>query len=201
MNRGRDTMLKRVKHIRSGLLSAQSTTVLISSTILGALFLLTWHQFSKETRVIVNQSIIEDVARLQTIFAAIDKDCTITGFDHEKNYIDFLTVKSFVSNEVGSVKLMFPEKWNGPYLPQNPTIQSKKYEIVEAQYGYYIVPGTGVRLGNGKVMGHDIIITKETDIDSLLNEKAGLEYKGKPLALLAWAKKNPPAVDLTQADE
>lgn len=179
----------------------QSLKIIISACALIILFGITWYQFSREARIMVNEVIVKDVERLQEIFKKINSECTISGFEHEKNYIDFLTVKSFVSHEVGSMELMFPSKWQGPYLPENPNVQGKKYEIVKTKYGYYIVPGTGVRLANGKIMGKDIIISAATDIMQLVNEQQGLEYNGKSLVALAWTPKNPPAVDLTQEDE
>jgi len=176
-------------------------TLITSSCILGFLFLVTWYQFSHETRVIINQTIIEDVSRLKVIFDTINKECGIADFNHEKNYIDFLTVRSFVSSEIGSMNLINPERWRGPYVQDNLTIQSKVYEIVLTKNGYYIVPGTGVRLSNGKIMGKDIIITPTTDLDALVNEKEGLEYKGKSLVAPIVMEKKVLVADITQADE
>lgn len=159
----------------------RSIIIGVSTTLLTGLFFLTWYQFSKEARVIINKVVLADISQLKEIFDKIDTDCGILGFDHEKNYIDFLTVKSFVSSEIGAMNLIAPEKWQGPYVQDNPSIQSKKYEIVLTKNGYYIVPGTGVQLSNGKIMGKDIVITPSTDIDKLVAQADGLQYQGKSL--------------------
>ncbi len=192
---------KIVEKKHSDLAISSKTTLIISSGVLAFLFIITWYQFSHETKIIINQKIIEDVSHLKSIFDTINKECGIQDFMHEKNYIDFLTVKNFVSSEVGSMNLMVPEKWSGPYLQSNLTLQSKVYEIVRTKNGYYIVPGTGVRLANGKVMGKDIIITPATDMDSLVNEKEGLEYKGRALVAPLPIEKKIMVADITQADE
>lgn len=179
----------------------RSLMILVSSALLTGLFFLTWYQFTKEARIIINKVIVDDITQLKAIFERIDAECGILEFDHEKNYIDFLTVKSFVSSEVGAMNLMAPEKWQGPYVQDNPTVQSKKYEIVRTKKGYYIVPGTGVQLSNGKVMGKDIIITSATDIEKLVAEADGLNYQGK--ALIAPIKMHNKALvaNIEQEDE
>ncbi len=179
----------------------KTLVILISSALLTGLFFLTWYQFTKEARIIINQVIVGDITQLKAIFDKIDTECGILGFDHEKNYIDFLTVKSFVSSEVGAMNLIMPEKWQGPYVQDNPTIQSKKYEIVLTKKGYYIVPGTGVQLSNGKIMGKDIIITSTTDIDELINEQDGLHYQGKALFAPVVMHKRVLTADIEQEDE
>jgi hypothetical protein len=179
----------------------RSLVILISSALLTGLFFLTWYQFTKEARVIINQVIVADITQLKAIFDRIDTECGILGFDHERNYIDFLTVKSFVSSEVGAMNLIAPEKWQGPYVQDNPTVQSKKYEIIRTKKGYYIVPGTGVQLSNGKVMGKDITITSATDIETLATQVDGLNYQGK--ALVAPVKMHNKALvaNIEQEDE
>ena len=148
-----------------GLIHKKTVIVLVSSSLIAGLFFLTWYQFKKEARVVINQVIMEHIAQLKTIFDRIDTECGILGFDHDKNYIDFLTVTSFVSSEIGAMNLISPEKWQGPYVHDNLTVQTKKYEIVRTKNGYYIVPGTGVQLSNGKIMGKDVVITPTTDIE------------------------------------
>ena len=173
----------------------------VSSVCLVVLFCFTWYQFSRETRVMINQKISEDITELGQIFKQIDANCGIAGFDHDKNYIDFLTVQSFKGDEVGALKLVFPQKWNGPYLNTNPVVQGKKYEIVRAKRGYYIVPGTSVELANGKIMGKDIVITPRTDMETFMSEQSGLMYNGKELFAFIWAPRELPEPDLTQPDE
>ncbi|MBY0109926.1 MAG: hypothetical protein K2X90_02330 [Candidatus Babeliaceae bacterium] len=179
----------------------RSLIVLISSALLTGLFFLTWYQFTKEARIIINKVILTDITQLKSIFDRINSECGILGFDHEKNYIDFLTVKSFVSSEIGSMNLVAPEKWQGPYVQDNPTIQSKKYEIVRTKNGYYIVPGTGVQLSNGKMMGKDIIISPDTALEKLTVELDGLTYQGKRLFAPITMHNKALIVDIEQEDE
>ncbi len=176
-------------------------TLVLSSCILGFLFLITWYQFSREARVMINQTIVEDVQRLKKIFDTIHKECGIIDFDHEKNYIDFLTVKSFVGSQVGAMNLSNPEQWHGPYAQENLTVQAKLYEIVRTKHGYYIVPGNGVKLANGKIVGKDIVINQQTDIDSLVNDSEGLEFEGKALVAPVQAGKKVFVADIIQPDE
>ena len=179
----------------------RSLIILVSSALLTGLFFLTWYQFTKEARIIINKVIVQDITQLKTVFDRIDAECGILGFDHEKNYIDFLTVKSFVSSEVGAMNLITPEKWQGPYVQDNPTIQSKKYEIVLTKNGYYIVPGTGVQLSDGRIMGKDIIITHDSDVDQLLHNEPGLVYKGKNLIAPLVTHSKTLVADIEQEDE
>lgn len=99
------------------------------------------------------------------------------------------------------MNLVWPEKWAGPYVQDNPTIQSKKYEILKTKKGYYILPGTGVQLSNGMVMGKDIVITPETDIEELINAEHGLFYNGKALIAPVMVHKKTLVADIEQDDE
>ena len=48
--------------------------------------------------------------------------------------------------------------------------------------GYFIVPGTGVRLSNGKVIGKDIVLDEDADIEQMAADDQALRYRGKKLA-------------------
>lgn len=128
--------------------------------------------------------IAEDIAKLVVIFEKIDETCDIIDFDNQKNPINFLTVKKdgFVGSQVGSMNLVYPENWQGPYLQENPTLQSKEFQIVRTRAGYFITPGQGVELPNGKVIGKDIILDEKADIFELMRNPHGLMYKDKALA-------------------
>lgn len=126
--------------------------------------------------------IAHEVKLLASIFEKIDASCTILGFDQEINSINFLNVKSFTGSEVGPVNLEYPQHWAGPYLKDNPTMQSIEYQVVKNKYGYFVTPGNGVKLPNGKIIGKDIQLNESTDINALMHDKDALFYKGKPLA-------------------
>ena len=125
-----------------------------------------------QNRVYPDHLIAETVNDLACIFNTIDATAGIASFEHAHNHIDFLTVKSFIGSEVGPMNLKQPKKWAGPYLADNPTFQEKLYQVVKAQDGCWILPGQGVKLTNGKVIGTDIIITESTNVQKLIN--AGL---------------------------
>ncbi len=139
-----------------------------------------------------DQAIAAHVEQLKNVFTLINKNCTITGFDQEKNAINFLNVGSFIGSNVGSMHLEHPEHWHGPYLKEELKVAGKPYQIVLAKNGYYILPGDGITLANGKVMGKDIVINANTDMEKLITDPEQLlSSNGKPLAALIPAKINP----------
>lgn len=122
-----------------------------------------------QTKVYPDHLIAETVDELACIFETIDATAGIASFEHDHNHIDFLTVKSFLGSEVGPMNLIHPKKWAGPYLHDNPTFQEKLYQVAKAKDGYWLLPGEGVQLPNGNVIGTDIIITPETNVQKLLD--------------------------------
>lgn len=126
---------------------------------------------------------VKDIQDLAEIIDKINKDCKILDFERKKISINFLTVKSFVSSEIGSISLMYPKNWKGPYVQDNPEIQGKEYQIVKTKKGYFIVPGDGVKLSSGKVIGKDIILDENTDVAKMIKDGGVLNFDGKPLAL------------------
>src|SRR5579871_2309057 len=102
-----------------------------------------YYQAKDDTGFLINQ----EIQRLQRIFERIDDACTITGFDYQKNPINFLTIKKsgFVGSEVGSMNLAHPEAWEGPYVQDNPVIQGQVYQLVVTNKGVFITPGNGVK--------------------------------------------------------
>lgn len=123
------------------------------------------------------QVISDDLQKLTAVFAKINKDCGIAEIDHIKISINFLNTISFVGSDVGCLSLIHPEKWQGPYLKENPTINGIEYQLIRVKDGYFIIPGDGVRLPNGNIIGKDIIITKNTEIIPLIEEKKTFCYK------------------------
>jgi len=126
--------------------------------------------------------IAQDIAQLKNIFQKIHQDCGIIDFDAQKNPINFLNVATFTGSEVGPMNLTHPEKWQGPYLKDNPTMYHIAYQIVSTRKGYFITPGDGVTLPNKKVVGKDIILDKNADIQKMMVDPQVLLYKDKPLA-------------------
>lgn len=156
---------------------------LITSSILGILLVITFGFWWYRARVSTNELIARDVATLSDIFGRINSECGIVGFAHNVNYIDFLTVSSFIGSEVGAMNVRDPKKWQGPYIKDNPTIQTKLYEVVRTNKGYFLVPGTGVKLSSGLVMGVEpLILDENSDIQLLVSEGKLAHSDGRPLA-------------------
>lgn len=149
------------------------------------LITLTVYRFFYQARVDTDLLIAQDVKRLATILEAIDEKCKIINFDYQKNWIDFLHIKKdgFIGSELGSMNLAYPSSWQGPYLQDNPTMQKIAYQVVKTKKGYFVVPGEGVRLGNGKVIGKDIIFDENADIAKMTTQEGVLLFKGQRLAV------------------
>ena len=153
-------------------------TVLLFIVLIGVAVFRLFYQVRVGTDLIISQ----EVQQLVEIFKRINKKCKIIDFDYQKNRINFLNVKSFEGSEVGSMNLAYPKQWEGPYLSDNPTIQEKEYMIVRTKKGYFVAPGEGVRLGNGKIVGKDIILDENADILDMMRDKNALMFEGKALA-------------------
>jgi hypothetical protein len=120
--------------------------------------------------------IANEVVRLQKIFERIHATAHIESFDHKKNSINFLNVATFAGSQVGPINLSYPHKWQGPYVQENPTMQDIEYQVVQTKEGYFIAPGDGVTLPNGKVIGKDIVLDENADIKAMVNDRDKLEY-------------------------
>lgn len=157
-------------------------------TVIGSLlllfFALTFFKLYKEQPTHTAEKIAQDVEQLAKIFQEIEKTCGILSFDNTNNPINFLTIKKdgFVGSEVGSMNLAHPEKWNGPYVTKNLHVQAKEYQVVQTYKGYFIAPGQGVMLPNGKRIGTDILLEANSDIPTMMKDPQLLMYEGKPLA-------------------
>lgn len=125
-----------------------------------------------------------DIAQLAQILQKIDATAGIAGFDFPKNEINFLNIKKdgFVGSEVGSMNLIRPARWEGPYVNEISSLQEQNYMVVRTKHGYFITPRDGVRLPNGKVIGTDIIIDENSDIEAMSKDDNSLAYNSNPLA-------------------
>jgi hypothetical protein len=139
-------------------------------------------KFITQIRVANDELIAEQVVQLQQIFTRINDRCKITNFRHKKDHLDFLNVISFAGSVVGPMNLLEPQNWEGPYLQENLTIGGIEYEIVGTKTGYYIVPGDGVELSNGQVIGKSLIITPQSNIENMIRDPQALMSNNRPLA-------------------
>lgn len=163
----------------------KSNIVIALGTATFLLFLIgvTIFYFMNYTKQASADQIISDIELLGNTFKKIDETAVILEFNSPKSTINFLNVKKdgFVGSEVGPMNLVHPHKWNGPYLRDNPMIDNKEYQVIKTQSGYYVVPGDGVKLPNGKIMGTDLVIDKSTNMQQLIAEGGDLNYKNRPL--------------------
>jgi hypothetical protein len=127
--------------------------------------------------------IAAEVITLRDIFHRIHKTCTIVDFDAQKNPINFLNVEKFTGSEVGPMNLVYPDKWEGPYLKENPTLYHIAYQVVSTKKGYYVTPGDGVTLPNGKIIGKDIILDQKANVSKMMSNDQELLYNDRPLAV------------------
>jgi len=180
-------MKKQLSDRGNGVFSGKNRSTVIPILTI-ALFLLlvgvSLYRFFYQAKTASDQIIAREVLTLVDIFKRIDKKCKIIDFDYQKNRINFLNIKSIDENssEFGPMNVAFPRNWEGPYVADNPTIQGKDYQIVRTKKGYFITPGDGVVLSNGKVVGKDLKLDEDADIPKMMVDKNGLNYKGKALA-------------------
>jgi len=156
-------------------------TILIGGVLAGATAIVVWYTLY-ETSWHYNDYIARDVAQLHQIFADINGTCSIISFDRIHNYVDFLNVVAYKGSEVGPMNLRYPDYWQGPYVTRNPTIQGVYYMILAHPEGYFLVPGEGVTLSSGEVIGEDIVLNRDTDIQSLLDKDGAFVHEGYVLA-------------------
>ena len=147
------------------------------SLLFAAFFTLSIWMYMHKAKTLNDMLIADNVIQLAEIFETIHKDCTILSFEHQKNNINFLNVISFEGSEVGPMNLKYPDKCQGAYLKDNPTMQEQEYQIVKTDKGYFIAPGDGVRLSKGHIIAKDIILNKDTDFELLI--KSGILVSGQ----------------------
>jgi hypothetical protein len=173
-----------------------NTTATFIAIALITLFVGTLWFFMRKAPLERDEIIIGQLQKIKTALEKVHQDCTIIGFEDEggnrnKCYIDFLTIKSFVGSEAGSLNLSHPEKWQGPYLNDNPTMQECFYYIIKIDGDHYIVPGNGIKLANGKTIGKEIIIDEKSDIKTMIAPNGDLNFKGSTLAVKLDLTKQP----------
>lgn len=148
------------------------------TVFVGITFMDTWYRAKDDSGMMIAQEVVQ----LRDIFHRIHKTCVIIDFDNQKNSINFLNVEKFTGSEVGPMNLAHPEKWEGPYLKENPTMQHIAYQVVSTKQGYFVTPGDGVKLPNKKIVGKDIVLDQKADIDAMMLNAEQLMYKDRPLA-------------------
>lgn len=170
------------KRVISKNLSRNSVLPWIVVPIFATFFLISIVTLWRSSRTAFDQVAHDDIMHLQEIFKQIQKDCYIVDFEHVVNHIDFLNIQSFTDKKVGSMELAFPKRWKGPYLKKNLRVQNKLYAVLKNKQGYFIIPGKGVRLANGKVIGKTLILDQNSDMKQLMRDQDGLDSENGVLA-------------------
>lgn len=138
--------------------------------------------FHYRSSYVLGAAIAADVQKLGKAFEKINRECSILKFAQQQTPITFLNVESFTGSELGGMNLALPENWQGPYLPLNPEVQNIEYMVVRTDEGYFVTPGNGVTLPNGKEIGTDIILDQKANIGKMMYDKDALYFNRKPLA-------------------
>ncbi|MCK4651391.1 hypothetical protein KAT08_04420 [Candidatus Babeliales bacterium] len=133
--------------------------------------------------------IASDIKIIVQVIEKIDFDCSILSLEHIKNYVDFLNVKEFEGSEIGPLNLAYPKNWKGPYLGDNPEFQGILYQLVKIKDGIFVLPGDGVKLPTGFVVGKDFKISANLELSKMIEIKGKLNYKNIPLAVQIKFKK------------
>ncbi|KKR96912.1 MAG: hypothetical protein UU47_C0005G0025 [candidate division TM6 bacterium GW2011_GWE2_41_16] len=159
----------------------------ITTVILAVLFIATVWFLVKSAPYTQDEIILQHIKLLSETFKKVDTECGIVGFEDEggsrkKCYIDFLNITSFSGSEAGALNVLYPDKWHGPYLKDNPTIQERFYYIMKIRGSFYIIPGDGIKLSNGKTIGKNLMIDENSDIESMMKDPKSLSFKNQPLA-------------------
>lgn len=162
--------------------TAYTIISLSMAVIVTGLVIVSLKNFYYRSELVTGMVIADDVKKIATMLEKINKDCTIIGFAHQQNPVTFLNVISFSGSEIGSMNLAHAEYWKGPYLEENPEVQGIEYMVVHTNDGYFVTPGNGVTLPNGKIIGKDIIFCETSNIGALMYDKKMLYYNGRPMA-------------------
>ncbi len=155
---------------------------ILSITLLFLLVIFFLFRVYKNKPYFVTSLISDDIVMIVDSLNRIDKECSILSIEHNRNYIDFLNVVKFTGSEVGCLNLAYPDKWQGPYIEDNPTMHGKLYEIVKTKEGVFVVPGLGVKLPNGFRVGKHFEINFDSSISEMIQPNGPLNYKGQALA-------------------
>jgi hypothetical protein len=169
------------KRIAPRWLFVQKHFVVFSVTLLSLLLAVFFFRVFYSRSYVMVSVLKEDLTNIEKILGQIDKDCNILSIRSGRAAIDFLTVEKFAGSTVGCINLAYPKRWKGAYVQQNPSVQSRPYEIFHVRDGYFVLPGYGVTLPNGLVMGKDIIISSTSQISMMLQTGGTLNYKGQAL--------------------
>ena len=123
-----------------------------------------------------------DLHRIASALRALDTDCYITDMRVGLHPVSVLTRRSLADGPF-YIELKESKNWKGPYLKNSPTLQDKPYQLLKTNKSLFVVPGEGVELPSGLVVGTDIEWHADTDVTALTRSGGSLFYKSGPVAL------------------
>lgn len=157
--------------------------LLRTSQILGSLFIVvmtavcTAH-FVMYTPLWHTRLIQGDLNQIAHATYLMDHDCGLQELRTGRHPIKLLTQKTPPESVI---ELSHPENWRGPYLHKVLTLQGKPYELLKTKNGLYVVPGNGVKLPSGAVIGDTFSWCANTDMNALSQSGGILFYQSAPL--------------------
>lgn len=144
-------------------------------------FMLAFASWMVFKRIHKTHSPKEEFLIAANIIRSIDNDCKIIKLIGNNNPVNFFNIKEFSGNTIGSIQIADPLKWHGPYLDYIPSYNDVPLSLVNTASGLYIVPGNGTLLENGKIMGTDIIIDQNTNMDEIIKNYPELLLENKKI--------------------
>lgn len=151
-----------------------------TATLLGLITLCTLHFVMRAPQWQIS-AVQTDLHRIGAAIRQLDTDCYITDMRVGLHPVSILTRHTLNEGPL-YLNLQHPKKWKGPYLHRIPTLQDKPYQLLKTNTGLFVVPGEGVKLPSGLVIGEDIEWRADTDVNALAASGGSLFYKSGPIA-------------------
>jgi len=123
-----------------------------------------------------------DMQRIVRALYQVDRYCHIETVTPGLHPLNFLTLPRPTERDFCGIELEFPKQWTGPYFSEVPVLDNTPYQLLKTEKGLFLVPGNGVRLPNGNVIGIDIVWHYTTEVAALAQQGGALWYDGIPLA-------------------
>lgn len=154
---------------------------MIGSLIIVALTAICAAHFVMHTPLWHTRLIQGDLNRIAQAVHALDRDCGIKNMRTGRYPLMPLTQYAWPSGQLHGMSVARPENWRGPYLPKVIALQGKPYELLKTNSSLYVVPGNGVTLPSGAIIGDTFSWCANTDVNALSQSGGILFYQSAPL--------------------
>jgi len=122
-----------------------------------------------------------DLSHLEEALKNFDGDCGIQEVLSGGHSLLFLTQTARPTDAFAAFKLANENTWRGPYIHKVPVAQGYPYMLLKTNKGLFIVPGEGVRLPKGSILGKEFFLTAESNLKALSAAGGILSHNGEPL--------------------